>query len=153
MGLALSLHVLTATVWVGGMFFALLCLRPATAQLDPAVRLTLWTGVLQRFLPWVLLAALVLLGTGFRMLGSYAIGGFKNAGLHIHLMLGLGVLMMLMALHVYFAPFRRLRRAVAGSHWTDAGRALRQIRIFIALNLVLGLLVIAIASGGRYIFH
>ena len=31
---------------------------------------------------------------------------------HVHLMLGLGVLMMLLAAHVYFAPFRRLRRAV-----------------------------------------
>jgi uncharacterized membrane protein len=31
MGIALALHVLSAVVWVGGMFFAYLCLRPAVA--------------------------------------------------------------------------------------------------------------------------
>jgi uncharacterized membrane protein len=67
-------------------------------------------------------------------------------------MLGIGVLMMLLAAHVYFAPLRRLRRNVAGGHWADAGKALGQIRAFIGVNLGLGLAVVAIASGGRYFF-
>ena len=152
MGLALLLHVLAATVWVGGMFFALVCLRPAAAGLEPAPRLQLWEGALRRFFPWVLMAVLVLLITGLWMIFA-VLGGMKSVGLHVHIMLGLGLLMMLLALHVYFAPFKRLRKAVAGAHWTDAGKNLNQIRLLIGVNLVLGLCVVAVASGGRYFFR
>ncbi len=149
MGVALLLHVLAATVWVGGMFFALVCLRPAAMALEPAPRLQLWEGALRRFFPWVLMAMLVLLGTGLWMIFA-VLGGMKIAGAHVHLMLGLGLLMMLLVLHTYFVPFRRLRQAVTAGHWTDAGKNLHQLRVFITVNLVLGFIVIAIASGGRY---
>jgi uncharacterized membrane protein len=149
MGIAILLHVLAAVVWVGGMFFAYVCLRPAATALEAGPRLTLWADVLARFFRWVWSAIVVLLATGLWMIFT-VMGGMRQAGLHVHLMLGTGVLMMLLAAHVYFAPLRRLRAAVAGQHWTDAGKALQQIRIFIAVNLVLGLLVVAVGSGGRY---
>ena len=152
MGFALLLHVLAATVWVGGMFFALVCLRPAAVALDPAVRLQLWEDTLRRFFPWVLMAIVVMLITGFWMIFA-VLGGFKSVGLHVHLMLGLGLLMMLLALHTYFAPFKRLRKFVAEKHWADAGKNLNQIRLLITINLALGLIVVAIASGGRYFFR
>src|SRR5437773_1376556 len=38
----IPLHLLFAAIWVGGMFFAVLALRPAAFALDPAVRLPLW---------------------------------------------------------------------------------------------------------------
>lgn len=152
MGIALLLHVLAATVWVGGMFFALVCLRPAAADLEPDIRLKLWAGALRRFFPWVLMAVMVLLATGFWMTIA-VLGGFRNVGLHVHLMTGIGLLMMLLALHAYFAPLRRLRRQVAASHWADAGKALNQIRLLITINLVLGLAVVAIASGGRFLLR
>ena len=152
MGFALLLHVLAATVWVGGMFFALVCLRPAAAELEAALRTKLWAGVLTRFFPWVWMAMAVLLVTGLWMTFE-VLGGMKSAGPHVHLMLGLGLVMMLLAAHVYFAPLRRLRQAVAASHWTDAGKRLNQIRVFIAVNLALGLVVVALGSGGRYLFR
>ena len=152
MGFALLLHVLAATVWVGGMFFALVCLRPAAAELDAALRTRLWAGALTRFFPWVWLSIVLLLVTGLWMTFE-VLGGMKAAGLHVHLMLGLGLLMMLLAAHVYFAPLKRLRHAVAASHWTDAGKRLHQIRIFIAVNLALGIVVVALGSGGRYLFR
>jgi len=40
-GLVLALHILGAVVWVGGMFFALLVLRPGLSVLAPAQRLEL----------------------------------------------------------------------------------------------------------------
>ncbi|MGN5479437.1 hypothetical protein ACTMU2_28655 [Cupriavidus basilensis] len=50
----LFLHVTAAVVWVGGMFFAYLCLRPVAGQvLDPPSRLQLWRGVFDRFFRWV----------------------------------------------------------------------------------------------------
>lgn len=152
MGFALLLHVLAATVWVGGMFFALVCLRPAAAELEAALRTRLWANVLTRFFPWVGMAIVVLSVTGLWMMFELP-GGMRGAGVHVHLMLGLGLLMMLLAAHIYFAPLRRLRLAVAGNHWTDAGKRLNQIRIFIAVNLALGLVVVALGSGGRYLFR
>src|SRR5262249_52270598 len=121
MGVAILLHVLSATIWVGGMFFALICLRPASADLEGHARLRLWAHALQLFFRWVWLAVALLLVTGLWMTFT-VLGGLRTAGPHVHIMLGLGVLMMLLAAHVYFAPLKRLRRAVAEGHWTDAGK-------------------------------
>lgn len=51
MVLALVLHSLAAAVWVGGMFFAYMALRPAAGALEPPQRLTLWRGTFDRFFP------------------------------------------------------------------------------------------------------
>ena len=51
--LALTLHILGAVVWVGGMFAAYVCLRPAAGALEPPQRLTLWRGFFAKFFPWV----------------------------------------------------------------------------------------------------
>ena len=151
MGIALALHLLAATVWVGGLFFAFICLRPATAELDAAHRVKLWADALMLFSRWVWLAIALLLGTGLWIIFS-VMGGMAGAGKHVHIMLGLGVLMMLMQGHLQFAPLKRLRRAVDGSHWADAGKALNQVRLFIGIQLVIGLVVVAVAGGGRYFF-
>ena len=50
---AVSLHILAAIVWIGGMFFAVLVLRPAAGPLEPPDRLALWRRVFARFFPWV----------------------------------------------------------------------------------------------------
>jgi uncharacterized membrane protein len=151
MGVALSLHLLSAVVWVGGMFFAYMALRPvAAAQLQPPQRLALWVGVFRKFFPWVFVAIALILASGYWMvLGFY--GGFDAVGMHVHLMVWTGYVMMLIFLHVYFAPFRRLQRAVAAEDWPAGGRALAQIRVMIAVNLAIGLVVVVIASGGRYL--
>jgi len=38
---------------------------------------------------------------------------------------------------------------VVTAQWPEAGRQLNQIRRIVAINLVLGLIVIAVAAGGR----
>jgi len=146
---SLILHALSAVVWVGGMFFAHQVLRPAAAALEPGPRLALWSRVLGRFFAWVVAAIVLLLVTGYAMVfGVYA--GFGGIGLHIHLMQGIGILMMLLFFHLYFAPWRRFRAAVAREDWAEGGRQLGQIRTIVTINLVLGLVVVAIATSGRY---
>ncbi len=146
---ALIAHILAAVVWVGGMFFAHQVLRPAVGGLEPGPRLMLWARVLSRFFGWVFAAIVLLLASGFGMvLGPY--GGFAGIGLYIQLMMGLGILMMLLFLHLYFAPWRRFRAAVARQNWAEGGRQLTQIRILVTVNLVLGLVVVAIGGSGRY---
>ena len=56
--LALALHILGAVVWVGGMFAAYMCLRPAAGPLEPPARLKLWRAFFGKFFPWVWLAIL-----------------------------------------------------------------------------------------------
>ena len=147
--LSLILHALSAVVWVGGMFFAHQVLRPAAAALEPGPRLALWSRVLGRFFAWVIAAIVLLLVTGYAMVfGIYA--GFGGIGLHIHLMQGIGILMMLLFFHLYFAPWRRFRAAVVREDWAEGGRQLGQIRTIVTINLVLGLVVVAIATSGRY---
>jgi uncharacterized membrane protein len=69
MSIALSLHLLSAVVWVGGMFFAYVCLRPVAAQLlDPPVRLTLWSRVFTKFFNFVWLSIILLIITGHAMI-------------------------------------------------------------------------------------
>jgi uncharacterized membrane protein len=118
--------------------------------LQPPQRLALWVGVFRKFFPWVFVAIALILASGYWMvLGFY--GGFDAVGMHVHLMVWTGYVMMLIFLHVYFAPFRRLQRAVAAEDWPAGGRALAQIRVMIAVNLAIGLVVVVIASGGRYL--
>ena len=146
---ALILHALSAVVWVGGMFFAHQVLRPAAAALDPGPRLLLWSRVLGRFFAWVIAAIVLLLASGY-VLVIVVLGGFGRVGLHINLMQGIGILMMLLFFDLYFAPWRRFRRAVAREDWAEGGRQLGQIRTIVTINLVLGLIVVAIGSSGRY---
>jgi uncharacterized membrane protein len=147
--LLLILHALSAVVWVGGMFFAHQVLRPAAASLETGPRLILWSHVLGRFFAWVFAAILLLLLTGYALVfGVFA--GFSGVGLHVHLMQGIGIVMMLLFLHLYFAPWRRFRAAVARQDWAEGGLHLGQIRTIVTINLVLGIIVVAIGSSGRY---
>lgn len=151
MPLAIALHILAAVIWVGGMFFAYLVLRPvAGRQLEPAARLPLWTAVFTRFFAWIWLAIVVLLVSGFWMI-SAVLGGMARAGMHVHLMMALGIVMMLIFLHVFFAPFRRLKQAVQRQDWAQGARRLNQIRILIGINLILGLLTVCVAAAGTYL--
>ncbi|HED18550.1 MAG TPA: hypothetical protein ENI74_03500 [Gammaproteobacteria bacterium] len=149
--LAIALHILSAVVWVGGMFFAYQILRPVAAQqLEPPQRLQLWAQVFRRFFPWVWVCIVLLPLSGYWMVYR-RFGGMSGIGLHIHIMQVLGWLMILLFLHLYFSPFRRLREAVITEQWPEAGKRLRQIRFIIGVNLSLGLIVIAIAAAGRYL--
>jgi uncharacterized membrane protein len=144
----LFLHILGVVVWVGGMFFAYMALRPAAAQLlEPPQRLPLWAATLQRFFAWVWLAVALILLSGIGMIFVY--GGFGAVRWHVHAMFALGVVMMAIFVHVYFAPFARLRHHVATQEWKSAGAALSQIRMLVGSNLPLGLATIAVALSGR----
>ncbi|MBU0603067.1 MAG: CopD family protein [Gammaproteobacteria bacterium] len=143
----LFLHVAAITLWVGGMFFAYVCLRPVAAlELEPPARLRLWRGVFGRFFPWVWAAVIATFATGLAMMLAV---GMKNAPVHWHLMFGVGLGMMLIFMHVYFAPYKRLLRAVDAADWPAGGAALAQIRKLVALNTLLGFVTIALATAGR----
>lgn len=149
MGIALSLHVLSIVIWVGGMFFAYLILRPvAASELEPAIRLNLWRKVFSRFFPWVWAIILLVPITGIILTAPF--GGFGQAPLYIHLMTALGIIMIMIFLHVYFAPFKRIKRFLDQGDIPGAAKQLNQLRILIGSNMLIGLITVLIATAGRY---
>jgi uncharacterized membrane protein len=147
--IGLLFHILAAVIWVGGMFFAHQMLRPATGALDPAQRLPLWRRVFSRFFPWVWASIVALLASGYAMV-FLGFGGLGHVGLHVHVMQGLGIIMMLAFGHLYFAPWRRFRVAVDAGELAAAAKQLDQIRMIVTFNLVLGLVVVIVGATGRY---
>ena len=145
MKIALIAHLLAAVIWVGGMFFAHMALRPAAMELDPPLRLKLMARTLGLFFNWVWLSIIVLLGTGLFMIGL--MGGFSAMPLYIVVMFVVGVIMMLVFAHIYFVPFKRLKTALSNSETKTAGAAMNQIRLLVTVNLCLGLLTIVVAKG------
>jgi uncharacterized membrane protein len=141
--------VLAVVVWIGGMVFSHFFLRPALAQLEPPVRLRLMHEVLGRFFRVVLVASLLTLASGIWMLGRVAkqvvqSGGRFEMPLAWTIMAVLGVAMVAIFMHIRFALYRRLDRAVSASDWPAGGAALAQIRTWVSVNLGLGILVLVV---------
>ncbi|HEV2110690.1 MAG TPA: CopD family protein [Gammaproteobacteria bacterium] len=146
---AITLHVLAAVIWVGGMFFGFLAVRPALGDLETKIRARIWVGIFRRFFPWVWGSIVTLLASGF-YLAKDSFDGIARAPLFVHVMMGLGILMMLLFGHLYFAPYKRLQRAVAAGDDALAAKSMGQIRIGMAVNLILGLVVVLVAMLGSF---
>jgi uncharacterized membrane protein len=144
-----TLHVLSITVWIGGMVFAHFFLRPAVARLEPEARLRLMHDVLGRFFQAVLAASLLTLVSGVWMLGRVArqvvqSGGSFEMPLAWTIMAALGLAMVALFMHIRFVLFKKLGRAVAASEWAAGGATLAQIRTWVSVNLGLGILVLLV---------
>lgn len=141
------IHLLAVLVWVGGMFFAYVVLRPAAAEaLEPPQRLRLWNAVLRRFFNWAGGAIGAILITGFYLIYQY--GGITHVASHVHIMLVLGLLMMVIYGYVFFACYVPFSLHVAKQRWKEAEERLGRIRKLVALNLALGLLTIFVVAIG-----
>lgn len=143
------LHLVAAIVWLGGMSFMLLALRPAVqAQLEGPARLRLMGAVWQRFFIAVWVAIVVLLASGGHMYGfawrsAAAALGSGSVPPGWQAMLLIGLVMMLIFGHLHFAGFARFKRAVAAEQWPLAAQAAAQMHKLMLTNFVLGWLAIA----------
>ena len=147
MRIALWLHLLGIVVWVGGMFFAHVALRPALQALPPPTRLPLVAATLTTFFAWAGAAILAIVVTGVSMIA--ALGGFARVGYYIHVMTVLGLVMAAIFLFIVTGPFPRLRRAVSSAAWEAAGQAMATVRRLVAVNLILGLVTLTVAILGH----
>ena len=142
------LHLLAVLIWVGGMFFAYVVLRPAAVDvLQPPERLRLWDDVFRRFFKWVWGAIGTILATGLYMIYQY--GGMAHVARYIHVMLLLGLVMMGIYIYVYFGCYVKFNLHVAKERWKEAGAILGKIRKLIGLNLALGLVTVCVAVLGK----
>ena len=147
-GLLVALHALAAAIWVGGMAFAHFSLRPAARTFDPPIRLPFMAAVLGSFFRFVWGAIVLLLLTGY---GIMSIHGFGGWGVYVHLMQASGLIMMALFAHLWFAPWKRMERAVDAKDWPAAARALDQIRQIVTINLMLGTVTVLMGAGGRWL--
>jgi uncharacterized membrane protein len=144
-----AFHVLGAVVWVGGMVFAILVLRPALAVLEPPQRLALHEAALKRFFLLVWHAMPILLLTGYLLLFGWY-GGFRGAGWHIHVMHLTALLMAGVFLTIVTGPWREFRAARAQGNAAGAATQVDRIRQLVTMNLGLGLLTVVVAAWGRF---
>jgi uncharacterized membrane protein len=139
--LLLFLHLAAAIFWMGGMAFMVLALRPVLhEQLQPPQRLPLITAVLGRFFVVVAISIAVLLITGVWLLLQVP-GAQAPVGWHV--MSGLGIVMMLIFGHIWMAPYKRLKAAVAAADWPTGGRNALQVTLLAKVNLGIGWVAIA----------
>ncbi len=142
-----TLHVLAALIWVGGMFFAWLILRPAlAAALDGPSRLRAWAEVFPRFFGWVWVSIATLAISGVAMV-HLRFNGFETAPRYVQWMMGGAIVMVAVFLRVHALLLPQLRAAVHSEAWTEGAQVLARIRRMVGLNLLLGLLVVALASA------
>ena len=147
--IAIAIHLVSAIIWVGGMFFAIMVLRLAAGELEPPIRAPLWGRTFAKFFPWVWLSVGLLPLSGYWMI--FAIwGGFSNMPMHGHLMHGVGWIMIAIYLHLWFAPYKRFKLALEKKEFPVAGANLNQIRILVTTNLIIGLANSVIGASGRY---
>ena len=139
-----ALHLVCAVLWVGGMFFAYVVLRPSLAAIDAPQRMLLHTQVFRKFFLVIWHAMPLILISGFVMLFVY-MNGLRGAPWQIHAMLGLGLLMSAIFLAIVFGPYRQFRRT---TDRTRMAKSLDSIRKLIGVNLILGLITVII--GGLY---
>lgn len=139
------LHLLAVIVWIGGMFFAHVCLRPvAAAQLQPPQRLPLLAAILGRFFVMVGWALVLLWGSGivrFAQVGAAIPANWLA-------MAGIAAAMTVILALIVFGYHRPMVAAVAANDWPRAGSAMNTIRVLVLTNLALGILTVAIAVLG-----
>ena len=136
----LLIHLLSAIVWIGGMAFAVGCLRPAVAALAPEDRQALMTRVLSRFLDWVALAVVGLWASG---LGLFASTPIEMVPLSWWVMVAVAVVMTVVFCVLKLRRLPALLRArKAGDRAAAAGILAGMHRLVLA-NLGLGLFAVA----------
>ncbi|HEX3993196.1 MAG TPA: CopD family protein [Acetobacteraceae bacterium] len=136
-----ALHLLCAVIWVGGMFFAYVVLRPSMVAIEAPQRMLLHTRVFKKFFLVIWHAMPIILITGFAMIALQ--WNMATAPWQIQAMMGLGLLMAAVFLAIVFGPYRQFRRT------TDRNRmasSLNSIRKLIGINLFFGLITVIIAG-------
>jgi len=144
--LAIALHLFAAVIWIGGLFFAYIVLRPAAIAFEPAQRLSLWAGVFKRFFPWVWMAIIVLMISGYWLIFDW-FNGFSTSPGHVHLMHLLGWVMTVLFVYLYFKIYPLFVAAIKAEDWSVAAVQLNRIRQIVLVNLILGISVLVLVAA------
>ncbi len=140
------LHLFGVVVWVGGMFFVLHCLRPALADLQPALRAPLMVGVLERFFRYVIVSLALIWVSGVGLAARLGAQAMQSGVLA---MIVLAAVMTAVFVWIRLGHFPRVRQALAVSDLPGAAALLEKLRRLVLLNMVLGILALAAVTLWR----
>ena len=148
-----TVHLLAVVAWVGGMFFVLACLRPASLVLEAPERIRLLHAALGRFFAVVGWSAGLAFLSGAAMTAmawttARRSGIAFNMPLDWMVMVGVFVAMLAVFLHVRLALYPRVTQALAAGTWQPGAMALGKIRAEVLVNLVLGVFVVVVTRLG-----
>lgn len=144
----LTVHLLAAGFWVGGMAFMLWIATPAIAARLPAEQQgPLRLALLARFFAAVWIAMPLTLASGFAL---FAVTGAAGRGWPLHAMAGLGALMGVVFAGLYFGVYRPLRAAAAAGARERVAVLASRLRQLVLLNFGFGTLTVLCAALGRY---
>ncbi|MCZ7385818.1 MAG: CopD family protein [Candidatus Methanoperedens sp.] len=140
--ITLWLHYLATVMWIGGMAFNLLVLRPSMIVIDQNQRPVLGTMVLKRFIifAWLCIAVLVLTGISiyYNRIASDNIPATYGI-----VLLGKHIVTSIMILVVAWVSFVLSEKLAPFAPKPDT------ILILVKTNLSLGILVLFLTSGLR----
>ena len=153
--LSVYLHILSAIIWIGGMFFLALVVVPVTRGLPPQQRVALFGAVGRRFrtVGWICIAVLLVTGTvnlayrGVTWTNLFTAELWGSPfGTTLALKLALVALMLgLDIYHDFVLGPRSLRLAAAGHAPQDAERLRKRASMLGRAEAVLALVVLALA--------
>ena len=142
-------HLVAVVIWIGGMFFAHFCMRPAAlATLEPPQRLPMMSAALGRFFVAVAWSLALLWGSGIAMFAQLSVAGGKPP-FSWNLMAAIALVMTAVFAVIWLRRHPAMQAALASGELKAAAAALDGIRRLVTLNLALGLLTIAVATVGR----
>jgi uncharacterized membrane protein len=114
--------------------------------LEGPARLKLWVEVFQGFFRWVWVAVVLLPISGVGMI-HLQYSGFEAAPRYVQVMMGLYVVMTALFIRIQALLLPELRTAVAAQDWPTGAATLGKIRKLVGINLMVGLVLVAIAAA------
>ncbi len=150
------LHIVAAITWIGGMLFLALILGPYARQAeqrDTAISLIRWTGERFRAIGWACILALLLTGVFSVLYRGFSLGDLSSdvfwKGEFGHI-LGMklsvvAIILLISVLHDFVIGPRAGAVAQANPGSPDATRLRRQAAWLGRFNLLLALIVVALA--------
>ncbi len=142
-------HMLAAVVWIGGMVFNLLVVRPSMGVVDLPQRLKLADNILRRFIPvvWISVGLLVLTGLlmTLKRVASFEILLKTGYGNILILKLTLVAVMISIVVLIRYSLLPRFESLI-DSQSSALNKVLGQMVTLVKVNLVLGVLVLLLAE-------
>ena len=143
-----TLHVLAASVWMGGLVMLLAAAFPATRELEDGERLRVMAPVVARFSDMALIAVAVLVATGIyrSWVEVRALRALTEASYGLVLLAKLATFLPILALGAINNRWTKPRIHQAAQHDEASPRPLATLRRLVALEVALGVVVLGVTA-------
>jgi len=149
MAVALAVHILATTIFLGGLFLSRVVLKPGNRVPELRSEYGLWQGILARYFPWAWISVVLIIASGISMVFLKFGGPSGIPALHRANMV-IGIPAILLFVYLLFGPWQRFRRS-GSKDWFDAEPTMRRVRLIMTVILTLGLISSAVSAAGRYL--